>query len=122
MNRTTELDRRIADDGAASDRARPRVETDEQIWIRTLSELEVHLSDACAALERGDIDDIAPFPVPAGLPPLPESCARQARSLLNDQQSLEAAIRRALAEQPSIPKHATQHRSASRHTRFDARG
>jgi len=122
VNPTTELERGTAGDGGVSERGRRDVETDVQVWTRTLNELAQHLNDASAALDRGDIDGIEPFPVPAGLPALPESCARQARSLLNDQQSLEASLRRALAERESIPAHHTQHRSVPRHARFDARG
>ncbi|MFK7918450.1 MAG: hypothetical protein AB8G14_10260 [Ilumatobacter sp.] len=93
----------------------------EQQWNDAMGDLRSHLSDIRQALDEGDLDRIAPFAVPSGLPGMPLACVDEARSLVDDQNELEAEVRRVMdSQQPSLAR-SSQPQLAFRRSRFEAR-
>lgn len=93
----------------------------EAQWNETLSELREHLADVRRALEDGDLDSITPFAVPDGLPGMPVSCAADARSLVEEQHRVEAAVRQAMDDSRPAQQRTPQPVAGFRRSRFEAR-
>lgn len=66
-------------------------------WEACLDALGRHLRGQRQALAAGRIDEIDPFPVPAGLGALPSHLRSRARSLAREGRDLETELTAALA-------------------------
>ena len=88
--------------------------TDRNMWEGFLRDMDAHLNDIEAAIERGDTLPSFDFSPPADLPPLPPECADQAASLSEKNQALQSTVSTILAELPPPPRRKRPATAASR--------
>lgn len=70
---------------------------EHETWMSALGDMRRHLDELRRAVADGDVSEVAAFAVPSDLPPLPASCADDARELAARQQDLATEIRGRLA-------------------------